>query len=76
MDGRAMKGGDVEMWRFKSCAKCRGDMFLDKDSEGWYEQCLQCGYTHYLDSIFDMDKGSNGRRKKPVLAGSGKRTSG
>ena len=27
----------------KSCPKCRGDMYLEKDNYGAYRQCLQCG---------------------------------
>ena len=23
-------------------------MFLDTDPDGWYEECLQCSYSHYL----------------------------
>ena len=31
------------MWRFKSCARCNGDSYIEKDHYGWYERCLQCG---------------------------------
>ncbi len=31
------------MLYFKSCPKCRGDMYLDNDSYGSFRQCLQCG---------------------------------
>jgi hypothetical protein len=36
------------MWRLKSCPKCRGDMFIDKDRNSWYEECLQCGFSRQL----------------------------
>lgn len=32
------------MIKLKGCPKCKGDVILDKDIHGWYEQCLQCGY--------------------------------
>lgn len=40
----------------KRCPKCNGNIFIDRDSHvdseeeynGWYEWCLQCGYTRYL----------------------------
>ena len=32
-------------WNFKSCPRCDGDMFIDRDLYGWYEQCIQCGYN-------------------------------
>ena len=34
------------MWKFKSCPKCGGDLFIDWDLDGWYVQCLQCGYIY------------------------------
>ena len=42
------------MWRFKSCPRCRGDMLVDWDDEGWYEWCLQCGYRHDLIGIIKV----------------------
>ena len=40
------------MWRFKSCPKCRGDVYLERDFEGaWYEHCLQCGYRRYMPEM-------------------------
>ncbi len=41
----------VAMLRLKSCPRCRGDVVIDQDFDGWYEQCLQCGYQRYLESI-------------------------
>ena len=38
------------MWRFKSCPKCSGDLFIDWDMHGWYVQCLQCGYLYDQDN--------------------------
>jgi DNA-directed RNA polymerase subunit M/transcription elongation factor TFIIS len=34
------------LW-FKSCPKCGGDLYSDRDIMGYYRQCLQCGYTFY-----------------------------
>jgi hypothetical protein len=32
----------------KSCPKCsKGDLFVEKDSYGWYLQCVQC--AHLID---------------------------
>lgn len=41
------------MWKFKSCPRCGGDMFIDRDLEGygWYEQCLQCSYRCPLKKL-------------------------
>lgn len=32
------------MWKLKSCPRCGGDMFLQRDMSTWYQQCLQCAY--------------------------------
>ena len=31
------------MLYLKACPRCRGDVYLDRDSWGAYMQCLQCG---------------------------------
>ena len=36
------------MWRLKSCPKCKGDMYIDKGRNAWYEECLQCGFSREL----------------------------
>jgi len=35
------------------CPKCNGNLFLDKDHYGWYEQCLQCGFTRNVEKTTD-----------------------
>ena len=36
------------MINFKSCQRCGGDTFVDRDLEGFYQEaCLQCGDRHY-----------------------------
>lgn len=48
-------------WKIKSCPRCGGDMFLDRDLDSWYEQCLQCSYRVELKPM--------GVVKEPVMAG-------
>ena len=33
------------MMKLHGCKKCQGALILDKDEFGWFEQCIQCGYT-------------------------------
>ena len=35
-------------WKLHSCTRCNGDVFVEKDLDGWYEECLQCGYRKLL----------------------------
>ena len=40
--------------RLKACPRCKGDLVFERDSWGWYEQCIQCGYLHDLQSEYDI----------------------
>jgi DNA-directed RNA polymerase subunit M/transcription elongation factor TFIIS len=37
------------MWNFKSCPRCRGDIFIDEDIDKTYYKCLQCGFERELN---------------------------
>ena len=39
-------------WKDKDCPRCKGNVYLEKDTYGWYEQCLQCGYSRDLDTLY------------------------
>ncbi len=49
-------------WKLKSCERCGGDLFIDRDIEIWFEQCLQCSHWRELGSVGPTAK----RKKKPV----------
>lgn len=38
------------MLYLKSCKKCGGDMYQEKDTYGHFRQCLQCGLVQDLDA--------------------------
>lgn len=38
----------------KRCPKCHGNVYLDEDEHGWFEHCLQCGYTCDLQGVLDF----------------------
>ncbi len=52
----------MTMWKLKSCPRCRGDIFIAKDLDGWFEQCLQCSYRRELKGIAEY-------KRFPVAAG-------
>lgn len=52
------------MLRLKCCPKCKGDVLLDKDYYGWYEQCLQCGYLRDLETIIQVEQQPERMEKK------------
>ena len=37
--------------RLNNCLKCHGDVRLDHDQYGWYEHCIQCGFTRDLEPM-------------------------
>jgi len=39
------------MWIYKSCPRCRGDIFVDADITRTYIKCLQCGYEREIVKI-------------------------
>jgi hypothetical protein len=60
------------MWRLKGCPKCNGDIFVDKDFDGWYERCLQCGYNQDLETIVEVKEQPSVRKREPAAVGAGK----
>ncbi len=44
------------MWKFKSCPKCKGDILVDHDYNGWFELCLQCGYRRELQDMVETQQ--------------------
>ena len=55
------------MWKLRGCPKCGGDVFLEKDTSGWYERCLQCGYNRDMGVVFEVKPQSSGKKKEPVM---------
>ena len=52
------------------CPKCGGSLYLDRDLYGWYEQCLNCGFTRDLRTVVAMtpEKAAPAKREKRVAA--------
>lgn len=37
----------------RRCPKCGGNLYIDKDYHGWYEECLQCAYINDLAEVYE-----------------------
>jgi len=49
------RGGHVPVrLRLKGCPRCRGDLAVELDQWGWYEECIQCGYLQDLQNIVEV----------------------
>ena len=35
-------------WKINGCPRCGGSLFVDRDIDGWYEQCVNCSYRNEL----------------------------
>ncbi len=38
-------------WKIHGCPKCGGSLVVDKDENGWYEQCINCSYLNDLEVL-------------------------
>ena len=54
-------------WKFRSCPRCDGDIFIDRDLYGWFEHCIQCGYISDLKNTVKVEQqqtwSGKGRKK-------------
>ena len=48
------------------CPKCGGNLYLDSDYIGWYEQCLQCAYMRDLGVVYQNKKKTPQAIAEPV----------
>lgn len=48
------------------CPKCGGNLYLDRDYNGWYEQCLQCAYINDLAIVYQSGKKTEKEAVQPV----------
>jgi hypothetical protein len=54
----------MEIQLLERCPRCKGRLLLEKDRYGLYEQCMQCGYIHDLQTLgwVDMRKAETSHR--------------
>ena len=54
-------------WKSKSCPRCDGDMFIDRDLYGWYEQCIQCSYARDLKNTVKSGQRAYGEKEEEKM---------
>jgi len=67
---------DMVSWKLKDCPRCDGDIFVDRDLYGWFEQCIQCGYNHDLRNTVKLGQQQTwseqaAERRATILSNSG-----
>ncbi len=50
---------------FKACPKCGGDVYLDRDRDGNFAQCIQCSRSVDVTSSGDTEGNSTARGQAP-----------
>ena len=53
------------MFYFKGCPRCKGDVYVEKDSFGTYRKCIQCGRMQELEL---RRPGANQRKGNKLVA--------
>jgi DNA-directed RNA polymerase subunit M/transcription elongation factor TFIIS len=44
----------MAVWKLKSCPRCNGDLFIQRETDGWYEECLLCGYQRDVSDLVSV----------------------
>lgn len=61
----------MTMWLLKNCSRCGGDIFIDRNSYGWFEQCLQCGYLYNMSNKTKVDRYGEAKKELARQRGDG-----
>jgi ribosomal protein S27AE len=52
------------VWKLKKCPRCSGDVFIVRETNGWYEECLSCGHQRDISAIVSVIAGTTIRLRK------------
>ncbi|MBN1643449.1 MAG: hypothetical protein JW856_01315 [Dehalococcoidales bacterium] len=47
----------MAVWKLKGCPRCNGDLFIQREADGWYEECLLCGYQKDVSRFITVGTG-------------------
>ena len=45
----------MAVWKLKSCPRCNGDLFIQREQDGGYEECLLCGYQRDVSNLVTVN---------------------
>ena len=52
----------------KCCPRCKGDIYVDKDTYGHFMECLQCGFTRDLPDRLEKVSAEAPERPEEAVA--------
>ncbi len=61
--------GNMAVWKFKSCPRCSGDLFIQRETDGWYEECLLCGYQRDVSNLITVNTSGQVKIKSQIVTG-------
>ena len=59
----------MAVWKLKSCPRCGGDLFIQRETDGWYEECLLCGYQKDVSNLVTVGAGGRIKIKSQLETG-------
>jgi DNA-directed RNA polymerase subunit M/transcription elongation factor TFIIS len=59
----------MAVWKLKSCPRCSGDLFIQRETDGWYEECLLCGYQKDVSNLVTVNTKGQVKIKDQILNG-------
>ena len=59
----------MAVWKLKSCPRCSGDLFIQRETDGWYEECLLCGYQRDVSNLVTVNTLGQVKIKGPIANG-------
>lgn len=58
----------MAIWQLKNCPRCTGDIFVQREIDGWYGECLKCGYRRDVTNLVTVNTVGQIKIKDPVEA--------
>lgn len=43
-------------WKLKSCPRCNGDIYYEREDGDCYARCLQCGYVKLVNGASGLNE--------------------
>jgi hypothetical protein len=62
----------MAVWKLKSCPRCNGDLFVQREVEEWFECCLLCGYERNVSNLVTVNTVGQIKVNEPMEEGMGK----
>ena len=58
----------MAFWKLKSCPKCNGNLFIQRETDDWYEACPSCGYQRDISNLVTENTVGQVKIKRSVEA--------